>query len=157
MKTAKLIRAGGSPTERFNSREKNQAPNRFHKIAMIRCREITRSPAPESIESTLHEVERGNDILVAPELILSEVTQVLIKKKKQGLLTREEMGELLDCIISLPIRLFRLKPIIQHSVELTLEYKLTVYDAIFLALAEEKNGRLITVDRILQRAAEKWV
>ena len=68
---------------------------------------IPDGPIPEGIESALREAERGNDILLAPELILPEAAQVLLKKKKQGLLTREEMGELLDCIISLPIRLFR--------------------------------------------------
>jgi len=36
-----------------------------------------------------------------------------------------------------------------------LELKLMVYDAIFLVLIEEKNNRLITADRILQRAAKK--
>ena len=55
----------------------------------------------------------------------------------------------------LPIRLFKHKPIIQHSVELALEHKLTVYDALFLALAEGKNSTLITADRLLQRAAKK--
>lgn len=116
---------------------------------------IPDGPLPEGIESALREAERGNDILLAPELILPEAAQVLLKKKKQGLLTREEVGELLDCIISLPIRLFRHKPLIQRSAELALEHKLTVYDALFLTLAEEKNARLMTADRILQRVAKK--
>jgi len=112
-------------------------------------------PIPDGMESALREAERGNTALLAPELILAEAAQVLLKKIK-GDLTLEEMGELLGCISSLPIRLFRHKPIIQRSVELALEHKLTVYDAIFLALAEGKNSRLITADRLLQRAAKKW-
>ncbi len=116
---------------------------------------IPDGPIPDGMESALREAERGNTALLAPELIIAEAAQVLLKKNKMGVLTQKEMGELLDCITSLPIRLFKHKPIIQHSVELALEHKLTVYDALFLALADGKKSSLITADRLLLRAAKK--
>ncbi len=116
---------------------------------------IPDGPIPDGMESALREAERGNTALLAPELIIAEAAQVILKKNKLGILTLEEMRELLDCVISLPIRLIKHKPIIQRSVELALEHKLTVYDALFLALAEGNNSRLITADRLLQRAAKK--
>ena len=116
---------------------------------------IPDGPIPDGMESALREAERGNTALLAPELILAEAAQVILKKNKEGILTLEEMRELLDSISSLPIRLFKHKPIIPRSVELALEHKLTVYDALFLALAEGKNSTLITADRLLQRAAKK--
>ncbi len=114
---------------------------------------IPDGPVPEGMISALREAERGNEALIAPELVLLESAQVLLKKTRQKLLTRQEMDELLGCIISLPIRLFGHKPFLVRAVSLAREHKLTVYDAIFLALAEEKSARLITADRDLKRAA----
>ncbi len=116
---------------------------------------IPDGPIPTGMKAALREAERGNNLLLAPELILPEAAQVLLKKKKAGIITQEEMGELLDCIISLPIRLFRHKPIIQRSSELALEHNITVYDALFLVLADVNNARLITADHLLERTAKK--
>jgi len=65
------------------------------------------------------------------------------------------MEELLDCIILLPIRLSRHEPIIKRALELALEYTITVYDALFLSLADENNAWLITADRLLAQAAKE--
>ena len=112
-------------------------------------------PIPDGMESAFRESERGNDILLAPELLIAEAAQVLLKKKNLGLLSSQEMEDLLDSIISLPIRLFSHKPLVQRASKVAQEYKITVYDALFLTLAEQKSARLITADRVLQKAALK--
>lgn len=116
---------------------------------------IPDGPIPEGLTRLLREAERGESALLAPELILPEAAQVLLKKSRQGLLTRVETEELLECIVSLPIKLFGHKALIRRASALAREHKLTVYDALFLALAEEKNAKLITADQILQKAANK--
>lgn len=105
---------------------------------------IPDGPIPDGMESSLRNAEQGNTALLAPELILAEAAQVILKQNKLGILTLEEMMELLDCITSLPIRLFSHKPIIEHSIELALVQELTVYGALFLALAKGKKFSLIT-------------
>ena len=116
---------------------------------------IPDGPIPDGMESAFMESERGNDILLAPELLIAEAAQVLLKKKNLGLLSSQEMEDLLDSIISLPIRLFSHKPLIQRASKVAQQYKITVYDALFLTLAEQKGARLITADRVLQKAALK--
>lgn len=116
---------------------------------------IPNGPIPDGLTRALREAERGEGALLAPELILPEAAQVLHKKYKQGLLNLEEVEELLNLIISLPIRLFGHKPLLRRAVALARDQKLTVYDALFLALAEGKNGRLITADRVLRESAKR--
>ena len=116
---------------------------------------IPDGPMPENLEVSLREAERGNDVIMAPELILAEAGQVLLKKHEQGILSLEEMRELLNEILSLPIRLFGHQPLLLRASELAREYSLTVYDALFLALAEQHSARLISADSTLEKAARK--
>ena len=67
---------------------------------------IPDGPIPEGLESAFRNAERGNDSLIAPELILAECGQVLHKKRAQHALTDEELNALLNSILDLPIRLF---------------------------------------------------
>ena len=116
---------------------------------------IPDGPIPDGLTRALREAERGEGGLLAPELILPEAAQVLRKKHREGILSREEMEELLECILSLPIKLFGHRALIRRASALAREENLTVYDSLFLSLAEAKNGRLITADRALVRTAEK--
>ncbi len=116
---------------------------------------IPDGPIPEGLNRALREAERGEGALLAPELILPEAAQVLRRKNQEGLLTGEEMEELLDCILSLPIKLFGHRALIRRAAALAREVNLTVYDALFLALSEAASGRLITADKSLRQAAGK--
>jgi len=46
---------------------------------------IPDGPVPAGMESALRHAERGNNLLLAPELILAEAAQVLLKNRKRGL------------------------------------------------------------------------
>jgi predicted nucleic acid-binding protein len=116
---------------------------------------IPDGPIPAGLTRALREAERGEGALLAPELIQPEAAQALRKKHREGILSREEMEELLECILSLPIKLFGHRALIRRASALAREDKLTVYDSLFLALAEAKNARLLTADRALAKAAEK--
>ena len=116
---------------------------------------IPDGPLPDLIEGALHGAEHGNDVLLAPELILAEAGQVLHKKRTQALLTAEEMDEILGLILSLPIRLSSHGDLLKPSCELAHTHRLTVYDALFLALAQRHSAKVISGDDKLLRAAGK--
>ena len=48
---------------------------------------IPDGPIPEGLEMAMQNAERGNDSVIAPELILAECGQVLHKKRLQNILT----------------------------------------------------------------------
>jgi predicted nucleic acid-binding protein len=112
-------------------------------------------PLPAGTEDALHRAERGDLQLLTPELALAEGAQVLHKKRQQHYISAEEQKELLADLLSIPLQLFSHKPLLARAVELAEEQKLTVYDALFLALAEKYNAVLITADANLLRTAER--
>ena len=93
--------------------------------------------------------------LIAPELIYAECGQVLHKKRTQKILTDEELNGLLDSILDLPIRLFAHGDLLKPACDLAAELNLTVYDALFLALAKRHSAPLLTADGKLRHAADQ--
>ena len=112
-------------------------------------------PVPETLERALQSAERGEDALLAPDLILAEAAQVLHKKRLAHLLTDEEVETLVTDILSLPLRITPHSDILASACRIAPRESLTVYDALFLALAEKHGARLITADSTLQAAADR--
>jgi predicted nucleic acid-binding protein len=110
---------------------------------------------PEGLEAFLGGVERGNHVAIAPELLLVESANVLNKKRKINELTEEESIRLLNDILSMPIRYFPHGPFISTAFDLAREHKITVYDAIYLALALEEGAVLFSADEDIRRIAGK--
>lgn len=116
---------------------------------------IPDGPLPNGLESALRGVERGNDLWLAPELILAEAGQVLYKKQRQDLLTENELNEIVDGILALPMRLFSHRELLKPACLLAPTVSLTVYDALFLVLAERHGAMLMTADTKLRRVADR--
>ena len=112
-------------------------------------------PLPNDFEGFLRGVERGLNIAIAPELLLAEAANVIIKKQISGELSESESDQLFSDILSLPIRLFPHCPILPRAFELARVHKLTVYDTLYLALAEEHGAVIFTGDRKLLTIAER--
>jgi len=110
---------------------------------------------PDGLTAAMAGVERGNDVLLAPELVLAEAGQVLHKKRSAGVLTHGELADIAEGIQSLPVRLFTHRGRLEHASELAHDLGLTVYDALFLDLARTHGARLITADESLTKAAHQ--
>jgi predicted nucleic acid-binding protein len=108
---------------------------------------------PDGLQLFLSGAEKGLYQAIAPELLFAEAANVVLKKQRAAELTSEEAEELLKDVIALPIRLFSHRPIVDHAYHLAIQSNLTVYDALFLALAVERGGVLFTADNALIRAA----
>lgn len=86
----------------------------------------------------------NNLLLVVPELFFYEVANALRFKHK-----KEE--DLNSAIIDLEFMQLHTPnysfDIIKKAIEIALKYKLTIYDATYISLAEKLNAKLITADR----------
>ena len=112
-------------------------------------------PLPNDFEGFLRGVERGLNIAIAPELLMAEAANVINKKQLSGELSESEGDQLLSDILSVPIRLFPHRPILPRTFELARAHNLTVYDTLYLALAEEHGAVIFTGDRKLLTIAER--
>ena len=113
---------------------------------------IPDGPIPEGLEQFLKGAETGNNIALAPELMLAETANVLHKKSLRDEITDDEGDQLLILIQRLPIRLVSHKELVEGAVQLARDHSLSVYDALFLELARQHNGRLFTGDLELEKA-----
>jgi len=90
---------------------------------------------------------KGEVNLMAPNLILYEVLNAL---KYIKLHNQDEVEEIFEIIINYGIELFTLnKELVNKSLEIAMKSKLTLYDSTYVALANIKEGKLVTADEKL--------
>ncbi len=93
----------------------------------------------------------GSEPLVAPELLNYEVGNVLVTKVK---LTSEDASELFGHFIDQGIETYSLgADEYRASLDIACRYRLTVYDASYLALALALEVKLVTADKRLATRA----
>ncbi len=110
-------------------------------------------PIHSELEAAFNRAASGADVLLAPQLLLAETANVLLRKQRRGELSAQELGELLQAIVALPIRLCEHGPLLLPATVLAQAHGLTVYDALYLAVAEQHSARLITSDDALNKVA----
>ena len=108
---------------------------------------------PDGFDEFLRGVERGLNTAIAPELLLAEAANVINKKRKSEEFDENESDRLLSDILSVPIRLFPHQPVILRAFEMAREHNLTVYDTLYLALAEDHGAVIFSADRKLLKTA----
>lgn len=109
--------------------------------------ELPSARSTEILEGHLN----GSESLVAPELLNYEVGNVLVTKVK---LTSQDASELFGHFIDLGIETYSLgADEYQTSLDIACRYKLTVYDASYLALALALEVKLVTADKRLATRA----
>ena len=93
----------------------------------------------------------GSEPLVAPELLNYEIANVLATKVK---LTADETSEIFGIFLDLRIETYSLgADEYRAALDLAHRYRLTVYDASYLALASALHVRLVTADKRLASRA----
>ena len=108
---------------------------------------------PDGFDEFLRGVERGLNTAIAPELLLAEAANVINKKRKSEEFDENESDQLLSAILSVPIRFFPHQPVIFKAFEMAREHNLTVYDKLYLALAEDHGAVIFSADRKLLKTA----
>ncbi len=102
----------------------------------------------EKASAILQNMEEGS-LLAVPDLIFSEIGNILWKKNRLNELTGEESKEILNEIIALPLKVEPSKSIARLAIEIALSYGITMYDAIYFSLAVVYDTKLLTADRKL--------
>jgi len=88
--------------------------------------------------------------LVAPDLLLVEVTSVFRRQAERGLLTDEQASQAVVDLLEVPITLSPTSALMRRVWEL--RHTATSSDACYVALAEATDGVLLTADRRLADA-----
>jgi predicted nucleic acid-binding protein len=106
-------------------------------------------------ERLLAKVEKQDIDLLVPDLIYLEAGNILWKKQRLKELTRSEVEEITDAVLSLPLKIEASKSLLPLAVNIAIAYGITVYDASYLSLAQAYETTLVTADRRLVEVLAK--
>lgn len=82
--------------------------------------------------------------ILVPDLIVHELSNALVKGKKASV---GQAAEYLKEFLGLPLTVVPYSlPLLKETVNIAVQYDLTAYDAIFVALAKINDATLITAD-----------
>ena len=88
--------------------------------------------------------------LNAPDLCIAECGNAIWKLSEKGkALSRRQTRVAVDRLASVPIRTTASKPLLVSAYHLAVRAKITVYDAIYVALAQALDTHVVTADRRL--------
>jgi len=97
-------------------------------------------------------VGTGEVELLAPSTIGPELFNALFQQHRRGYLSLDEVREFSSSFREAPVSLFEFDPLSPRAVEISLDCGVVVYDALFLALAEEAGTVVVTTDYKLLQA-----
>lgn len=122
-------------------------------IAAVDASVLIKGYIPENLSEKANKVfehvVEGKLLLIAPDLILPEVGNILWKKHRLKELTEIEVNEILKEILLFPLKIESSKSLITFALELAIIYDITVYDSLYFSLALLYNTKLITADERL--------
>lgn len=84
--------------------------------------------------------------LLAPGTILPEGYNAMTQQQLRGLLDAEDAREAWEKLLRAPIYTYAIEDLIERAGQIARETKVIVYDALFLALAEDAETVVVTAD-----------
>lgn len=114
---------------------------------------------PEEFSDAADQIISSEHDLIAPEFMLIELGNVFWKKTKLGEMSFKAAEDALYEASHSPIYYYPVtKSLIARSLNLAQQFKHPVYDCIYLALAEQEAGTVITADKKFfgQIAGDQW-
>ena len=101
---------------------------------------------PEIHSEDALQVRHSHYRLHVPALITLELGNVLVKKIHRGEITRNEGNVILKELKQLPLQRHADERLFPTAYQLALDTQRSVYDCLYLALAESIDGVIITAD-----------
>lgn len=90
--------------------------------------------------------------IVVPEIFYAELASACFKRVRRKILSTEQAMAYLDEAIDLPLQRYSDHELSDVAMGNALQYRISVYDALYLSLAEIYTSPLITADRALLKA-----
>jgi predicted nucleic acid-binding protein len=104
--------------------------------------EPDRAPALEWFERYV----MGDVLLIAPDLLLAEFASLVGKHNRRKQISGEQAREAFSLMSKCAPRLFDMRPLLSHALDLSVQYQLSVWDCVYLALALERDCPVLTAD-----------
>lgn len=110
---------------------------------------------PEEYEDIALRFTKSDLILLAPDLLLTEIANIFAMGMRTERVTRWQSIESVWSLSISGVKFQDTKSLIQSAFDLACEYKQTVYDCLYLALAIREQSVMVTADEKLVNALRK--
>ncbi len=108
----------------------------------------------EEAQRVLDAGRDGDAELLAPTLILPEFRHALTRRVRREEIMASDAQEMWESFGDWPLGYHEIGPLVPRAAEISLETGCTVYDAIFVALAEQEEVVVLTADGKLVKALD---
>lgn len=103
----------------------------------------------DEAQAVLADIISGQIIVYSVDFLLIEYANVLLKGKK---FPEKKVYEALLTLSKVPLKIFPVElKLLESALKLAETLHQTVYDALYLALAQQENAKVITADKKLMR------
>ena len=92
--------------------------------------------------------------LIAPDLFPTECANVLMILERKGTILKDQAASHFQDIINNSPAIFRATPLMPRAIEIALQHRQSVYDCLYVALAEREGCELVTADDKLVNAVQ---
>ncbi|MBI5166176.1 MAG: type II toxin-antitoxin system VapC family toxin [candidate division NC10 bacterium] len=105
----------------------------------------------------------GAKILWAPDLLISEFTNVMWKRVLAGDIDEAFAVQSVRDLLQIDLKIVESRELVSSALELAVQFRRTVYDSLYLALSLRLECPIITADRRLYKAVHpefpgiRWV
>ncbi len=113
-------------------------------------------PDADKAEKILWETSQGRWRLSAPFLMRCELAQVFWKRRHQGF-DETRAGQCFQKLDALAIYEVDIQSLLPTAVQLSYQYDITVYDAVYVAMTQILQGVLATFDQALVKKVQKFL
>jgi predicted nucleic acid-binding protein len=101
------------------------------------------------VDQLFDHLENPDTLFYVPELFYIESANALLKYVRSGLYSAEDMINDLASLKHLRLIKISMTDLIEDATNICLEYKVSAYDASYVALSKQKNASLLTLDQRL--------
>jgi predicted nucleic acid-binding protein len=92
---------------------------------------------------------RQGGLAVVLDIALVEVTNAVWKQYLRGIATEEESLDALGDLLAVPLQVEPALGRLQRAMEIAIQYRVAVYDALFVALTDDMRATAVTADEPL--------
>jgi len=96
----------------------------------------------------------GEVLLIAPDLLLAEFASLIAKRQRRKEVSVAQAQKAFSLMVNCAPRMFDMRPLLLRALGLSLEYQLSLWDCVYLALAVEHDCPVLTADVRLFRAGK---
>ena len=93
--------------------------------------------------------------LYAPDLLFPEMGNILWKRAIRKELLREKAFIIIDALLSVPLQIMESRLLLPSALDIACRSKRSVYDCLYIALAEHIGCPMVTADLKLYNALKK--